>query len=64
MMEDNIRKRMYLYMYDWATLLYRRKWHNIVSQLSFNEKYFLKKEALLFQKLEITQISINSRKDK
>ena len=25
-------------MYDWVTLLYSRKWHNIVKQLYFNLK--------------------------
>ena len=34
-MEDNIRKGMcvyiYICMYDWVTLLYRRNWHNIVN---------------------------------
>ena len=27
-------------MYDWFTLLYSRKWHNIVNQLHFNLKRF------------------------
>ena len=33
MMEDNMAKRMRIYMYDWVTLLYSRNWHNIAHQL-------------------------------
>jgi len=35
-MEDNMRKRMY--MYDWITLLYSRNWQNTVKQLLIKEK--------------------------
>ena len=27
---------IYIYMYDWVTLLFNRNWHSIVSQLYFN----------------------------
>ena len=33
-----MRKRVYTYMCDWATLLYSRNRHNIVNQLYFNKK--------------------------
>ena len=33
LMEDNMRKIMYVYMYDWVTLLCSRNWQNIVNQL-------------------------------
>ena len=36
MMENNMRKRMY--MYKWVILLYSRNWHNIVNQLYFNKR--------------------------
>ena len=36
MMEENIRKG--IYMYDWVTLRYCTNWHNIVNQLYFNKK--------------------------
>ena len=32
-MEDNVRKRMSVYMYDWVTLLKHRNWQNTVNQL-------------------------------
>ena len=35
MMEDNTRKRMYIY--DWVTMLYSRNRHNVVNQLYFNK---------------------------
>ena len=38
MMEDSMRKRIYIYVYDWITLLYSRNWHNIVNQLYSNKK--------------------------
>ena len=38
-MEDNMRKRMY--MYDWVTLLYSRNWHSILNQVCFNPKKYL-----------------------
>ena len=28
---------MYIYMYDWVTLLDSRNWHNIVNQVYFNK---------------------------
>ena len=33
MMGNDIRKEMYIYMYDWVILLYSRNWHNVVNQL-------------------------------
>ena len=30
-------KKGNIYVYDWVTLLYRRKWQNIVNQLYFNK---------------------------
>ena len=43
----DMKKRMYLYMYDWVTMLYSRNWHDIVNQPYFNFKkikpIFLKK---------------------
>ena len=33
MMDDNIRKGVVLYVYDWVTLLHSRNWHNIVNQI-------------------------------
>ena len=38
MMEDNIRKGMYIHVYDWVTLLYSKNMQNIVNQLNFNKK--------------------------
>ena len=38
LMEDNVRKGMYMYICDWITLLYSRNWHNILNQLYFNKK--------------------------
>jgi len=42
MIEDNIRKGMCIYMYDWVTFLRNRNWYNVVNQLSFNKKFFLR----------------------
>ena len=46
MMEDNIRKGMYtyvwVYIYVLVTLLYSRNCHNLVNQLHFNKKNQLK----------------------
>ena len=36
-MEGNMIKRMYIYMYDWVTLLCSRNWYNIVNQLYFSK---------------------------
>ena len=33
MVEDNVSKRMYIYVCDWVTLLYSRNGQNIVNQL-------------------------------
>ena len=35
--EGNPKKRGYMYMYSWFTLLYSRNWHNSVKQLYCNE---------------------------
>ena len=32
-----------MYIHDWVNLLYRRNWHNIVNQLYFNKKIYIKK---------------------
>ena len=32
-------------MYDWVTLPYSRKWHNIVNQQYFNKKKLKKKQS-------------------
>ena len=37
MMEDGMRKRMYVYMYDGVTMQYSRNQHNITNQLYFKE---------------------------
>ena len=29
---------MHIYIFTWITLLYSRKWHNIVNQLNLNKK--------------------------
>ena len=34
---------IYLYIYNWFTLLYYRNWHNIVNQLYFNKKKLKRK---------------------
>ena len=34
MMEDNVRKRMYMCMYDWVTLLYSRNGQNTKSTIT------------------------------
>ena len=44
MLEDNMRKGMYICVYDWVTLLYSRNWHNTVNQLYSNNK---KKSTIL-----------------
>ena len=50
-MEDNGRKRIYVYMHDSVTLLYGRNWHNIVNQLYFNlQKYVQEKKKVEEQK--------------
>ena len=36
MVEDNMRKRVCVFIYDWVTSLYSRNWHNIVNQIDFN----------------------------
>jgi len=38
MMENNIKKNtyIYIYIYGWVFLLYSRNWHNIVNQLYLN----------------------------
>ena len=55
MMEDNIRKRIYMYIYiyrerererDRVTLLYSRNCHNIVNQLYFNNNKKTLKAAM------------------
>ena len=33
LMEDNVKKRMCIYMFNWVTLLYSKNWQNIVSQV-------------------------------
>ena len=38
------KKRMYIYVYNWATLLYNRDWYNIVNQPYFNKKDFFSEE--------------------
>jgi len=50
MMEDNIRKGMY--MYDWVTLLYSRNWY-IINQLYFNNKKYMYITELLCCAVEI-----------
>ena len=44
-------------MYNWVTLLYSRNEHNIVNQLYFNKKNFLKEMSAL-----CLNFLINSRK--
>ena len=45
MMEDNMRKRMHIYIYDWVTMLYGRNWH---SNYTFkNQKKKKRKEIQL-----------------
>ena len=41
-MEKNMKKNVYIYMYNGITLLYRRTEHNTVNQLHFNK--ILKKQ--------------------
>ena len=36
-MEASIRKRMYIYMQDWVTLLYSRNWHDTVNKNYLNK---------------------------
>ena len=57
MMEDNIRKGMYIHMYDWVIWHMERNWHNIVNQRYFN-KFFLKKCRNEFHMLIITFLTI------
>ena len=46
-MEDNGRKRIYVYMHDSVTLLYGRNWHNIVNQLYSNLQKYVQEKATL-----------------
>ena len=36
--EKNLKKKGFMYMYNWITLLYSSNYHNIVNQLYFNKK--------------------------
>ena len=37
-MEDNMRKRVYIYVYGWVIMLYSKNWLNIVNQLHVKKK--------------------------
>ena len=62
MTDDNMRKRMYVYIYDWVTLLYSRNWHNTVNQLYFDKKIF-KKSMNIYYVLEIKFLLILEGED-
>ena len=47
MMEDNVRKIVYVYMYDWATLLYSRNWDNTINQPLLKNKNHKKPHMIL-----------------
>ena len=38
---------IYIYMYDWVTLLYSKNWHSTINQLYFNKR-ILKKKTIPF----------------
>ena len=40
--EENLKKRVYIYMHSWFTLLYGRKQHDIVNQLLLQRKLIKK----------------------
>ena len=44
-MEKNI-KKVFLYVYNWVTLLYIRDWHNFINQLYYSFKKILKKKQI------------------
>ena len=44
-MEKNI-KKVFLYVYNWVTLLYIRDWHNFINQLYFSFKKIFKKKQI------------------
>ena len=38
---------LYIYIYDWVTLLYSRNWHNIINQLYLNDNNFKRTKQIL-----------------
>ena len=50
MIEDNVRKRIYVYMYNWVTLLNSRNWQNTKSTIMEKIK-IIKLKKIFFQKL-------------
>ena len=55
MMEENVRKRMYVYMYDWVALRYSRNWQNTVNIMGKIKIIKKEKKMKLKKKKEIAE---------
>ena len=53
---------LYIYIYDWVTLLYSRNWHNIINQLYLNDNNFKRTKQILELKNTVNERK-NTRDD-